>query len=248
MSIRAGFVGYYELFGLRGLWAIGGFRLFGRPKEIIVQPGGIKHSVHLRLRTSDVSLYKDILLSGEYDCGLPHFSPKTIVDAGANVGMATLYYANKYPDSKIIAVEPELTNYAALVKNVSPYPNVVPVHAALWNRDGQINLGPTGLDSTPYGKWAYQVREEGTPVRAMTMRTLMTETGISSVELLKMDVEGAEVEVFQNCDWMDGVEAIVIELHDHMKPGCRAAVSSAARGFEQRDRGEMTFYTRNRSN
>ena len=132
--------------------------VFGTPKEIKARHSpAVKHPVHLRVRTSDVSLYKDIILRKEYDLGLPEFSPRTIVDAGANSGMATLYYANKYPNAKIVAVEPEPSNYAALVKNVAPYPNVTPINAALWNKDGTVSLGPTGLDSTPYGKWAFQV-------------------------------------------------------------------------------------------
>jgi len=244
MGIGAGLKGYYNLFGVRGLWAISSFRVFGKPTEIVGKPSAAKHPVHLRIRTSDISLYNDILLRKEYDLGLPGFCPKTIVDAGANCGMATLYYANRYPSAKIVAVEPEASNYAALVKNVSLYPNVTPIHAALWNKDGKVRLGPTGLDSTPYGKWAFQVADAGAQVRAITMRTLMLEAKIDTIDLLKMDIEGGEIEAFDNSDWTSGVQVIVIELHDHIKPGCRAVVSSAARGFTQWERGEMTFFAR----
>jgi len=242
MGISAGVQGYYQLFGIRGLFAISSFRLFGAPKEISAKPSVVKHPVHLRVRTSDVSLYKDIILRKEYELGLPNFSPRTIVDAGANSGMATLYYANRYPNARIVAVEPEPSNYAALVKNVSSYPNVFPIHAALWNRDGQISLGPTGLDDD---KWAFKTFEgNGPKVRSITMQTLMSEANIESIDLLKMDVEGAEVEAFEESSWTSGVQVIVIELHDHIKPGCRAAVSAAAKGFRQWERGEMTFFAR----
>jgi FkbM family methyltransferase len=244
MSIRAGVKGYYKLFGIRGLWAIISFRLFGKPTEITIKPSAVRHPVHLRVRTSDISLFNDILLRKEYDLGLRDFSPRTIVDAGANVGMATLYYANRYPNARIVAVEPEASNYAALVKNVAPYPNVIAINAALWNKDGKVSLGPTGLDSTSYGKWAFQVSDAGTQVRAITMRTLMVEAKIDTIDLLKMDVEGGEMEAFENCDWMNGVQVIAIELHDHIKPGCRTVVSSAAKGFKQWERGEMTFFAR----
>jgi len=243
MSIRKGFASYYALFGVRGVLAISAYRLLGVPKEIVVKADGIKHPVHLRVRTSDVSLYNDVLLTGEYDVQLPR-PPCTIVDAGANVGMATVYYANKYPEAKIVAVEPEPTNYAALLKNVAPYSNVIPVNAALWNRDRQVYLGSMEPNPKPFSKWAFQVTEKGIPVRGITMRTLMKETGLDSIELLKMDIEGGEVEAFANCDWMDGVQAIVIELHDHFKPGCRAALDEAAKTFRSWNRGEMTFYVR----
>jgi hypothetical protein len=148
MSICEGLVSYYGLFGVRGVLAISGCRLLGVPKGIVVKPDGVKHPVHLRVRTSDVSLYKDILLTGEYGVQLPR-PPRTIVDAGANVGLATVYYANKYPLAKIVAVEPEPTNYAALLKNVALYTNVIPIKAALWSRDCRVHL-VAGLDSEPW--------------------------------------------------------------------------------------------------
>ena len=244
MSLSAGVKGYYELFGLRGLCTISSFRLLGVPREIVARPPGVSHPIHLRVRTSDLSLYKDILLRKEYDLGLPDFSPRTIVDAGANCGMASVYYANRYPGAKVVAVEPEPSNYVALVKNAAPYPNIIPINAALWNRDGEVRLGPTGLDSTPYGKWAFQVSETGVQVRAITMRTLMAEAKMDAIDLLKMDVEGGELEAFEDCDWMGEVKVVVIELHDHIRPGCRAIVSAAAKGFRQWERGEMTFFVR----
>jgi FkbM family methyltransferase len=241
MSIRQGLATYYKLFNVRGVLAISAYRLLGVPKEIVIKPDRVKHPVHVRVRTTDVSLYNDLLLSGAYDVQLPH-PPRTIVDAGANIGMATVYYANRYPKAKIVAVEPEPTNYAALLKNVKLYPNVVAVNAALWNRDCQVHLETKGFDPTE--KEAFKVADKGIPIRAITMHTLMKQTGLDSVELLKMDIEGAEVEAFANCDWMDEVQAIAIELHDRMRPGCRATLTEATKGFRSWERGETTFYVR----
>ena len=242
MSIRAGIKAYSDLFGWKGLWTISSFRLFGVPKEITVQPPVARYPIHLRTRTSDVSVYKDVLLGGEYELGLGDFVPNVILDIGANVGMAAIYYANRYPSAKIIAVEPEASNYGVLQKNVASYPNIITVNAALWNKDGQISLGPIAMESE---KWAFTVRDgSGTPVRAMTMSTLMSETGVDSVDLLKMDVEGAEIEVFEIHDWIATVKVIVVELHDRMRPGCSSAVTTAARGFSRWNRGEMTFFAR----
>jgi FkbM family methyltransferase len=245
MSIREGLANYYNLFGARGVLAISAYRLFGKPKEIVVRPDGVKHPIHLRVRTSDISVYSDVVIKGDYDIRLPK-PPRTIIDAGANVGLATIYYANKYPEAKIVAVEPEPMNYSKLLRNVAPYTNVIPINAALWNRDCEVHLGAPGPDSTSYDQWAFQVTDQGTPVRGITMETLMKETALDSIELLKMDIEGGEIEAFDNYDWIDCVDSIVIELHDRIRPGCRAALKKATKGFNSWERGEMTFCLRSR--
>src|ERR1700730_14782321 len=100
MSVRDGFTGYYGNFCLRGGLAISADRLFGRPKEITAHPPCIRNPVHLRMRTSDPSTYAEVLVRGEYAFDLPFF-PRTIVDAGANIGMASIYIPYKYPQAKI---------------------------------------------------------------------------------------------------------------------------------------------------
>ncbi len=90
---------YYRPFGIYGVLSLLGYRLFGWPEELAVQPAGIKNTLHLRLRTSDVSVCDCVLLRQQYAIDLS-FSPKIIVDAGANIGMASIYYAHRYPDAE----------------------------------------------------------------------------------------------------------------------------------------------------
>jgi hypothetical protein len=76
------------------------------------------------------------------------------------------------------------------------------------------------------------------------MNTLIAETGIECIDLLKMDIEGAEREVFESGEWISRVGAIAIELHDHIKPGCRLAVEALTKGWKSWQRGEVTFFVR----
>jgi FkbM family methyltransferase len=243
MGIRQGFNWYYRLCGARGVGAVICFRLFGSPRELTTTPPGSNHPVHLRLNTSDFCAYKDVLICQEkqYDVGIPDFSPKTIVDAGAHIGMASILFARKYPEAKIIAIEPEPSNFALLVKNVSPYRTITPIQAALWREDGEITLG----ESDAHPKGAFQVVVGGKErVRAITMDTLMHETGIRSIDLLKVDIEGAEKEVFESCPWIKNVGIIAVELHDRIKPGCRSTVETAAKDFRSYQEGCVTFFAR----
>lgn len=235
---------YHRPLGIRGVGAICSYRLFGWPKELAVAPAGMRSPVYIRMRTTDVSVYHEVLNCGQYAIDLP-FSPKIIVDAGANIGMASLYFATKYPYARIIAIEPEISNFAILAQNVAAYPNIVPIHAALWNRDGGIGVNTPESFENLQNKVGFVVREgQGVPVRAITLRTLMREMGIPSIDILKVDIEGAEKEVFDACDWMDTINCLMIELHDRFKPGSSAAVDAVADGFLSSKHGETTVYIR----
>jgi hypothetical protein len=102
MSVQDGLRKYYTNFGLRGVLAIAAYRLFKLPKQIIAHPLGVRNPVHIRVRTTDASVYAEVLLRQAYAFDLP-FSPRTIVDAGANIGMASIYFTHRYPEAKVIA-------------------------------------------------------------------------------------------------------------------------------------------------
>ena len=129
------------------------------------------------------------------------------------------------------------SKFAALVTNVAPYGNVTPSRAALWNNDGQITLG--GSDARRKG--AFQVVENGdTRVPAVTMDTRMRESGSETIDLLKVDIEGAEKEVFAARDRIKKVRIFAVELDDRIRPGCRPVVGAAAIGFHPDQRGGVT--------
>jgi FkbM family methyltransferase len=234
---------YYEFSGIRGVSAATSFRLFRRPRELAITPPESSYPVFLRLNTSDVCSYRDVLICQDksYDPRIPNFSPHAIVDAGAHIGMASLLFAHRYPKARIIALEPEPANFAALVRNVSPYKNVVPMQAALWKEDGQVRLGK----SSAHPKGAFAIAEDGDQrVRAITMETLMKETGISTIDFLKVDIEGAEKEVFQNCSWIKDVGVMAIELHDRVRTECWTTVQAATLDFRSDRQGDVAFFVR----
>jgi FkbM family methyltransferase len=248
MSLLTGPRMYYSLLGPFGVFLGAKARLFGTKIEVAVEIAGIRHPVHLRMRTADVSLCQQILLDAQYESTLA-VRPQVIVDAGANIGLASIFYANQYPEAKIIAIEPEASNYGMLRKNVALYPNVVPIQAALWSENKMLS-GST----TDTGHHAYQVREKnglddqghGGTVRGLTLRELMTDLGIQQIDLLKVDIEGSEKEVFQNSgDWIGHVGIIAIEIHEWIRRGCNESVYGAAKDFEMRwQHGETTYFAR----
>jgi FkbM family methyltransferase len=241
MRILNGLKWYYEVFGARGVCAASSFRILGRPRLLKIVPSGYQYPVLLRLNTSDFCAYRDVLVvrHKQYLPLEPDFEPETIVDVGAHIGMASILFAKHFPKAKIIAMEPEPSNFVSLVKNTAAYPTITPVQAALWKENGEVRLG----ESTVHPKGAFQVvAGGGMKVRAMNMDTLMLEMAIESIGLLKVDIEGAERSVFDDCNWLNKVRILAIELHDRIEAGCRRTVETAARGFHSYERGEVTFF------
>ena len=85
---------------------------------------GVSFPIYLRLNSSDVPTYEDLFAKGDYGFSVQK-SPTTIVDAGANIGLASVIFANRWPDATIIAIEPEAGNFDLLKKNVAPYGNIL---------------------------------------------------------------------------------------------------------------------------
>jgi FkbM family methyltransferase len=240
MSVKSLVGSYHETFGAAGAFALLCYCVVGIPEIFKAFPKGSRRPVYVRVGTSDAWLYREILIRGQYALDLP-FLPKTIVDAGANIGLASIYLAHKYPQARVIAVEAEMSNFELLSKNVAPYPNIVPIHAALWNRDGFISIAKP--DRRESCKWGFVAQEgPGVKVRAVTMPTLMREHGLEWIDFLKVDIEGSEKELFEDHSWAEDVRCLAIELHDHFKPGCSAAVNAALSNFSRSRRGEVNFY------
>jgi FkbM family methyltransferase len=229
---------YYLKLGLRGVVPLLAALLFaklpGRPILFKMRLPGIKHPVHLRFSTSDAWVLKEVLLDGEYDF-LPQVSPKVIIDAGANIGLTAIFFANKFPDSIIYALEPEESNFKMLEMNASAYPQIRPLKTALWNANKQISL----INSSG-GHWGFVTRDGSSApherlglVDAVTLDKLMDNLDVKCIDILKIDIEGAEKEVFESSStWIAKVQIIMVELHDRYWPGCEKAFHEATKGFQ----------------
>ncbi len=240
---------YSKCFGvLRGLLIAAQETTARQPKEISISYYGSKYPIHLRLKTSDMATFVKIFLDREYEIGVAK-QPRVIVDAGANIGLASIFYANKYPDARIIALEPEHSNFSLLKKNVAPYANVLAINKALWGENTTLEIVDPGLD-----KWGFQThkrKDKGKDagkinIESITVDKLMLDHALDHIDILKIDIEGAEREVFRSAGvWVDKTGMIAIELHDRLKMGCSRAFYNATNNFEfEIRRGENVFVIR----
>jgi|HubBroStandDraft_1064217.scaffolds.fasta_scaffold29312_2 FkbM family methyltransferase len=235
MSLREGFEHHFTRLGVRGVLAISAYRLLGVPR--LIRATYNDRPIWLRLGTTDLSVFCQVLMSDAYRFGLPEHAD-VILDAGANIGLASIFYARQFPHARIVAIEPDRSNFEALLRNTAPYTNIEPINAALWSHDGTVEIVSSG-----HGEWGLTTRE-GPGVRAISMPTLLRECGIANVDLLKCDIEGAESEVFRSREWLDSVKAVVIELHDQFSPDSSSVVKRAMAAFASAEDGELTWFHR----
>lgn len=239
---------YYRLFGWQGVSLSIKSRLARQPFETSVWSPALQHTLNLRLKTTDVVTYKKIFEDEEYGFSVPK-EPSFIIDAGANIGLASIFLARKYPQARIFALEPEQENFKLLKKNISNYPNITAIQKALWKDTGTLLLVDPGI-----GPWGFQVHDTSTApkgkvigkIPAIGVQDLMKTSQIPYVDLLKMDIEGGEKELFEDCaNWIGSVGSIMIELHDRMKIGCSRSFYLATKDFDfELHKGENVFVAR----
>lgn len=186
---------------------------------------GVKHRLYLRAKTSDEYAFRQIFLDKEYEYNYS-VEPGAMIDAGANIGFAAIYFANRYPSMTIICLEPEPGNQQVLKQNIKDYPNIKSVESGLWGKSGHLIVKDIGL-----GNWGFLVEEceKDTPgaVTAMSIPDIMKSYGIAKFDIIKIDIEGSEKEVLEADDvhsWVSKCKVLIIELHDRMKPGTSAAL------------------------
>lgn len=222
--------------GGRGEWRV---RLPGVPPQRVRVGGSDPFALREVFRDEAYRLPDDV----------PPLPPAAfIVDAGANVGYAAVWLAARHPDASVVAVEPESSNHALLLANTRDMPRIHPVRAALWHERTAVRLEDPNL-----GAWAFRTHAGDGPaggrrVPTVTLPGLMEAFGRERIDLLKLDVEGAERELLANDPgpWLDRTDRIVMETHDRFHPGCSEALAQAVRGrgFARRDDGDMVVLWR----
>lgn len=191
--------------------------LIGKVKNVKVP--NIKHPIFLRPDSSDIPTFRQIFFFDEYNIEFDE-KPKVIIDGGANVGLFAVKMKSEFPEAKIICIEPDPDNFQVLKRNLSKYNEVYFENSGLWNKDTKLRV----YDKYNSGKWGMVVEEDilGGSVNAISINTLFSKHSIQYVDLMKLDIETSEKQLFsENYEkWLPKIKTIVIEFHDWMEPGC----------------------------
>jgi FkbM family methyltransferase len=224
--------------------------------SVVTLPTGME--VAIRRNGSDVACFEQCLIQRQYEHAVQALKESDfgkndcIVDAGANVGYATIFLSQKFPGIRILAIEPDRNNFEMLLNNIerNKLHNVYPINGALWESNCRLKLDCSYRDGR---EWSRQVaiadHSHSGSVEAVTMEELLEKYKIECINLLKIDIEGSEYEIFRKKEeckkWLAKVKNIAMELHYSPDRYCEVLDVIHEAGFITEKHGEVIIGKRN---
>lgn len=203
---------------------------------------GLRNALRMVLRLGSTSAERTIDLPGglpfsfrgKVDVGvISHFSiegyfiddssgppVRAIIDGGANIGDETARFYLHHPEAQIVAVEAERENFRMLEKNFGRLNRVRLVHGGLWSSDCDLKVIPAASGNREAFRVEVAPRGAG-DIKAYSIKAIMDLMQWGEIDILKLDIEGAEHELFtQNvASWIDRVKVFIFEVPDGDHPG-----------------------------
>jgi len=154
--------------------------------------------------------FKEIFVEEYYRFETKSESP-VIYDCGANVGTSCAYFKYQYPQSRIIAFEPNTNVAEYLFRNIkiNSFQNIEVINKAVWTNSNGLELGLDDADAS-----SIHLDKNKTKVNSVRLKDYLEKE--EDVDMLKMDIEGAEIEVLQDCrESLSKVKNIFVEFHSY---------------------------------
>lgn len=221
-------------------------------------PLGAGESIHVRPGTSDLEVVRQVWRDRQYAIPYEAYTGRlerfeadirsrgkvpVIVDAGANIGPAALWFDREFPGAHIIAVEPDPANAAMARKNCAGRERITLVEAAIGGEPGYVSV-----DSEAEA-YAVTTARADSGCRIVTIDECVAMVDNGELFAVKADIEGFEEDLFAaNTAWLDTVKLVYIEPHDHIFPDRATSRTFQAemgkRNFDLLIRGENLIYVR----
>lgn len=187
---------------------LGRIRSYNDRRRIITRGGTV---IHYRRNRGDIQGIREVWLDGAYNVPFGQ-RPEVVVDLGANIGLTSLFFCEKYAPRRIVMVEPDAANAEVLRANCAQCgPAVDVIVAAVGHEDGTVFFAESEESNLGH------VAESGRPVPCISMPSLMKATELARIDLLKIDIEGGEGQLLTLAnDWLELVGSIMVEFHPHV--------------------------------
>lgn len=203
--------------------------------------------------SSDLDVFSQIYKYLEYQPlveifrkNFPNHPPLTIIDAGSNIGLTTVFLSKHFPDAHFIAVEPDSGNFEIMSANfeLNQIKAVEKIKGGIWSKNTFLKIINDFRDKN---HWAIRVEEtnDANELQAFSLNHLMEIYHLEVIDILKIDIEGSEKEVFTgdaaDVSFLAKTKCIAIEIHDEFD--CRQAIYSILDYYNFRyiESGELTI-------
>lgn len=208
----------------------------------LIQKYIYRKPIIIRWNSSDVNVYYHTLIQKEYDFPFT-INPANIIDAGANIGLSSVLLKKKYPSARVICIEPESGNFELLKRNTSGFEDVYLHQNGLWSKSAYLNI-----INPNQSNWAFITQEtddeNNYDVHSVSIKDIMNQYEIDTIDILKVDIEGSEMELFSRNahEWLGATKLIIIEIHSPpYRKICERKLSEF--GFDHiHSRGENDYY------
>lgn len=246
-----------EIMGAKNL-----FKIFRLIPDLHVETGNEEFRLRISSETPGVNVYarnypsSDLITllevwgKQEYKPAIEILKLKTIqkpliLDVGGNVGYATIYFKYYFPTSSIICIEPDRLNLNQISKNIklNSFNDITLVEGALWKNRNRMELKSDYRQGTSAS--FYVVESDKGAIEGYGINDILALKNWDHIDLLKMDIEGAEKHLFEDemiaaailkITWV-----IAIEIHDEKADRQKIYHSLSVNGFTYYTKGETTF-------
>lgn len=163
---------------------------------------------------ADIAVLREIFLEKEYEVDISDV--KTVIDLGSNIGVSVIYFAIKYPEAIIYAIEPDKNNYERLLKNVTQFNNVKTFNLAISDKNGEERIWRYKGSHISSSLIKRGEQDDFISISTMKLDSFLEKEDLQSVDLLKCDIEGAEFLVFKNFFSKEKVKHLTAEVHEDL--------------------------------
>lgn len=208
-------------------WVNGSMEDLGTEIKLGYKINSVPFNIFLRKDSSDANVFIQCILNREYDIisslaqTFRGEKPLRIVDAGANIGVAAIHFNCAFNgECEVVCIEPLDANADQLEKNLQAnnYSNISVVRKGLWNK--MAHLKPI-KEHRAGAEWGFALEETTDPkesvIEVTTIRDIMSDKNWAGIDLLKIDIEGAEAVIFNDdaClkSFLPATKLITIEVH-----------------------------------
>jgi len=188
------------------------FKIFSREKIDSITADQIftNHCYNLQfLRRYDElqKIYNSIVKSGK---------TPLIIDCGSNIGLSTIYFAELFPEAKIVSIEPEINNFNLMKKNCNKLKNVIFLNAAIGSEKGFVSIANSHGDNNSFRT---VISKKLNSIELVLLNDIFIQNHTDVPFIVKIDIEGFENNLFEkNTSWVKKTPLIIIEPHDWMLP------------------------------